>query len=243
MQHNPYPNAMQGMNPMNFPFIPQQVIHDALAMSAPVEAADEPTLVQAILSSRNKGETYKDALNSLHGVCSSLSDVHVTECDGRKMGIQLACGKIIILNTRIVWMPGLQCVLKLTRKRLRQLQKSPWWLSHPSPRHYWLSSHPRLHLLLNISKKIENVTPGRRLIHPTFQRVVEEHKIVFLHLQPFLTTVYRLRIQKYVFHLRPRDHPVLLGTSCHKAEETNTHRRIEIFSSGLSPGASNLTQA
>ncbi|KAF8745117.1 hypothetical protein AX14_010581 [Amanita brunnescens Koide BX004] len=67
MQHSQYPNVMQGMNPMNFPFIPQQVIHDALAMSAPVEAADEPTLVQAILSSRNKGETYKDALNSLHG--------------------------------------------------------------------------------------------------------------------------------------------------------------------------------
>ena len=102
MQHNPYPNVMQGMNPMNFPFIPQQVIHDALAMSAPVEAADEPTLVQAILSSRNKGETYKDALNGLHGVRNSLSDVHVIKCDGRKMGIQLACGKIIILNTRIV---------------------------------------------------------------------------------------------------------------------------------------------
>ncbi|KAK2461645.1 hypothetical protein APHAL10511_006108 [Amanita phalloides] len=67
MQHNTYPNALQGMNPMNFPFIPQQVIHDALAMSAPVEPADEPILVQAILSSRNKGETYKDALNSLHG--------------------------------------------------------------------------------------------------------------------------------------------------------------------------------
>lgn len=79
MQHNPYPNVMQGMNPMNFPFIPQQVIHDALAMSAPVEAADEPTIVQAILSSRNKGETCKDALNSLHGVRIALCSVHVTE--------------------------------------------------------------------------------------------------------------------------------------------------------------------
>lgn len=67
MQQNPYPNTLQGMNTMNFPFIPQQVIHDALTLSTPVEAADEPVLVQAILTSRNKGETYKDALNSLHG--------------------------------------------------------------------------------------------------------------------------------------------------------------------------------
>ncbi|KAF8634397.1 hypothetical protein AX15_000852 [Amanita polypyramis BW_CC] len=67
LQQNLYPNIIPGMNAMNLPFIPQQVIHDALTMSAPVEAADEPTLVQAILSSRNKGETYKDALNSLHG--------------------------------------------------------------------------------------------------------------------------------------------------------------------------------
>jgi hypothetical protein len=79
MQHSQYPNVMQGMNPMNFPFIPQQVIHDALAMSAPVEAADEPTLVQAILSSRNKGETYKDALNSLHGVRGALCSIDLTE--------------------------------------------------------------------------------------------------------------------------------------------------------------------
>ena len=69
MQQNSYPGTtMQGMNTMNFPFIPPQVIHDALTLSAPVEAADEPNLVQAILASCNRGETYKDALNSLHGV-------------------------------------------------------------------------------------------------------------------------------------------------------------------------------
>lgn len=61
-------NGMQAMAGFNMPFIPQQVLHDALAMSAPVGAADEPILIQALLGSRPRGETYKDALNSLHGV-------------------------------------------------------------------------------------------------------------------------------------------------------------------------------
>lgn len=50
------------------PFISQQIIQDAFAMSAPVEAADEKILLQALLDSRSKKESYKDALNSLHGV-------------------------------------------------------------------------------------------------------------------------------------------------------------------------------
>lgn len=49
------------------PFISQQIIQDAFAMSAPVEAADEKILLQALLDSRSKKESYKDALNSLHG--------------------------------------------------------------------------------------------------------------------------------------------------------------------------------
>ena len=52
----------------NMPFISQQIIQDAFAMSAPVEAADEKFLLQALIDSRNKKETYKDALNGLHGV-------------------------------------------------------------------------------------------------------------------------------------------------------------------------------
>ncbi|KAF8898901.1 hypothetical protein BD779DRAFT_1795470 [Infundibulicybe gibba] len=61
------PNGMQSMNNVNIPFLHQQVIQDALRMSAPVEASDEGLLIQVLLDSRKKGETYKDALNSLHG--------------------------------------------------------------------------------------------------------------------------------------------------------------------------------
>ncbi|KAJ7487441.1 hypothetical protein B0H11DRAFT_1860458 [Mycena galericulata] len=49
------------------PFFPQQVIHDAFALSHPVEPVDEPILLKALVDSRSKGETYKDALNRLHG--------------------------------------------------------------------------------------------------------------------------------------------------------------------------------
>jgi hypothetical protein len=75
-QHSQYPpqwpNQMppqgfhNGMPPL--PFIPQQVLHDAFALSQPVERSDEPILLKALVESRSKGETYKDALNHLHGV-------------------------------------------------------------------------------------------------------------------------------------------------------------------------------
>jgi len=60
-----------GINPMsnfNLPFLPQQLIQEAYAMSVPVEASDEPTLLSKLLDSRRSSESYKDALNSLHGV-------------------------------------------------------------------------------------------------------------------------------------------------------------------------------
>ncbi|KXN83883.1 hypothetical protein AN958_00963 [Leucoagaricus sp. SymC.cos] len=64
-------NQMQqftGMAAMGFnPLMQQQMIQDALAMSQPVEAADEPLLVQVLLSAKKRRESYKDALNSLHG--------------------------------------------------------------------------------------------------------------------------------------------------------------------------------
>ncbi|KAJ6519674.1 hypothetical protein C8R45DRAFT_952315 [Mycena sanguinolenta] len=48
----------------------QQVLLDAVALSQPVERADEPTLIKALAESRARGETYKDALNRLHGTAS-----------------------------------------------------------------------------------------------------------------------------------------------------------------------------
>lgn len=63
-----YPNGANGMGGINVPFISQQVLQDAFAMSAPVEATDEKILLQALLDSRSRRESYKDALNGLHGV-------------------------------------------------------------------------------------------------------------------------------------------------------------------------------
>jgi hypothetical protein len=64
----PFPPANIPIGGLNMPFISQQIIQDAFAMSAPVEATDEKILLQALLDSRSKKETYKDALNGLHGV-------------------------------------------------------------------------------------------------------------------------------------------------------------------------------
>ncbi|KAF9270042.1 hypothetical protein L218DRAFT_9026 [Marasmius fiardii PR-910] len=72
-----FPNGMPGMNGMNFmglgfppfnmPMFPQQILHDALALSAPVVAADEDLLLETLKRHRAQGDNYKDALNSLHG--------------------------------------------------------------------------------------------------------------------------------------------------------------------------------
>lgn len=64
-----------GIPPMalNMSFLPQQLLHDAYAMSVPVGATDEPLLLTTLLNSRKKNESYKDALNSLHGVRINIS--------------------------------------------------------------------------------------------------------------------------------------------------------------------------
>lgn len=50
------------------PFFPQQMLQEAaFAMTAPVEPADEKILLQALVESRSRRGTYKDALNGLHG--------------------------------------------------------------------------------------------------------------------------------------------------------------------------------
>lgn len=57
------------MNPaFNMPFLPQQIIQEAYAMSVPVEGSDEPILLTKLLTAARQKESYKDALNSLHGV-------------------------------------------------------------------------------------------------------------------------------------------------------------------------------
>ncbi|KAF9566169.1 hypothetical protein CPC08DRAFT_733776 [Agrocybe pediades] len=62
------PNNINTMATFNLPaFLPQQIMQEALAMSAPVEASDEPTLLNKLLGCARRKESYKDALNSLHG--------------------------------------------------------------------------------------------------------------------------------------------------------------------------------
>ena len=66
----PFLNAMPGFN-----FLSPQVIQDSYAPNVPVSASDEPTLVSKLLSSRKKGVSYKEALNSLHAVLNSFGCV------------------------------------------------------------------------------------------------------------------------------------------------------------------------
>lgn len=68
-QFNPaWVNQMQQFSMGINPLFQQQIFQDALAMSQPVEAADEPLLVQTLITAKKKKESYKDALNGLHGV-------------------------------------------------------------------------------------------------------------------------------------------------------------------------------
>ncbi|KDR85349.1 hypothetical protein GALMADRAFT_53006 [Galerina marginata CBS 339.88] len=67
MHSQQFPNNIPPMAPFNMSFLPQQLIQEAYAMSAPVEGSDEPILLTKLLSAARRKESYKDALNSLHG--------------------------------------------------------------------------------------------------------------------------------------------------------------------------------
>lgn len=74
-----FPNGMPNMANMGFniPFFQQQILQEAYAMSAPVEAADEPFLLTKLLDASRRGESYKDSLNSMHGVRPSVHSNHI----------------------------------------------------------------------------------------------------------------------------------------------------------------------
>ncbi len=61
-------NAMLQMAPFNMPLLSQQIIQEALAMSQPVIATDEPTLLTALLKAKKTDRNFKEAINGLHGV-------------------------------------------------------------------------------------------------------------------------------------------------------------------------------
>ena len=48
--------------------LPAHILQDALALSTPVGAADEPLLCEHIIQGIKRGENYKAILNGLHGV-------------------------------------------------------------------------------------------------------------------------------------------------------------------------------
>ena len=112
-QAQPFQNAMLQMAPFNMPLISQQIIQEAVAMSTPVDATDEPILLTALLNAKKTGRNFKEALNGLHGVyivfhCHS----RVLIIDFRTRVIPPACGRIIIWNRRTASMVGLICALR-----------------------------------------------------------------------------------------------------------------------------------
>ena len=74
-QHNLAMNSM--------PYISSQIMQDALRLSAPVGSSpnDEALMVQILYESPLAGQTYKQALESLHGVCLVSLDLSASEPD------------------------------------------------------------------------------------------------------------------------------------------------------------------
>jgi hypothetical protein len=66
-------NAMFQMAPFNMPLLSQQIIQEACSMSQPVDAADEPILLTALLKAKKSERNFKEALNGLHGVITIRS--------------------------------------------------------------------------------------------------------------------------------------------------------------------------
>lgn len=63
-------NGMPGMGMSGYglPFAPQHVVHDALPVTNAIQPAEDSIILQTLLRTHKTRETYKDALNSLHGV-------------------------------------------------------------------------------------------------------------------------------------------------------------------------------
>jgi len=71
-QAQQFANAMMPMG-FNMPLISQQIIQEAVSMSTPVDAGDEPVLLTTLLRAKKAERSFREALNSLHGVRMSSS--------------------------------------------------------------------------------------------------------------------------------------------------------------------------
>jgi hypothetical protein len=107
-QHQNPPGQSSGVQPQShnglasLPYISQQLVQDALRMSAPVGSSpnDEAIMVQILYESSVSGQTYKQALESLHGVRHSLPiNMHSLICPFRSTTTRPVFGKITISTT------------------------------------------------------------------------------------------------------------------------------------------------
>ncbi|KAG6862438.1 hypothetical protein C0995_011878 [Termitomyces sp. Mi166 len=62
-----FPNGMPAMGGFNMPFFSPQMMQDSFIVPPPVEPTEEKIILQTLVESKNRRESYKDALNSLHG--------------------------------------------------------------------------------------------------------------------------------------------------------------------------------
>jgi len=166
-------SSAMGINPL----FQQQIFQDALAMSQPVEAADEPLLVQVLLSAKKKRESYKDALNGLHGV-SPVFCTHYTlsiEQILRIMATPPVCGKITIWITRTTSIHGSICA-----SRRRSLSYPKGILDTQGQNHSTCDNKSNASSLLLVSQyprplpsKSENM-PRHPLLHLCTPPLLEE---------------------------------------------------------------------
>lgn len=77
------PNGMPNMAAFGMSFLPPQILQQAIAFSTPVKSNDESTLIKKLVSATLRGESYKDALNGLHGVCTFCWILELSTCADR----------------------------------------------------------------------------------------------------------------------------------------------------------------
>jgi hypothetical protein len=98
MQQTPQFNNNMGLLPAN-------ILQDVFRLSVPVGSStnDDTLLVQVLKQSAEKGQTYKQAIETLHGVSDTRSiSVSRTHICYRSTIMQLIFGKTIIWTTNLV---------------------------------------------------------------------------------------------------------------------------------------------
>ena len=114
-QAQQFANAMMPMG-FNMPLISQQIIQEAVSMSTPVDAGDEPVLLTTLLRAKKAERSFREALNSLHGVrnvefSTFLLRSFLLKTFLRQAAIPPPCGRTTIWSIKIASTTGLTLVL------------------------------------------------------------------------------------------------------------------------------------